>query len=137
MANGTKSEVLKMKVVVDSSILIDYLRGGNRWQDFLQGLPREVQLFLPTIVIFELFSGKSSKKVSAEKDILELIKKFTQIELNEVISIRAGELVRDIGTHISPQDYIIAASALSLNAHVVTLNEKHFSKISNLKLYPL
>lgn len=126
-----------MRLVIDSSILIDYLRGGTKWQDFLTNVPRQAQLFLPTIVILELFSGKSSKKISVAKDILNLFKKFTRIELTEAIAIQAGKFTRDIGTQIDPEDYIIAATALSLNGQVVTLNQKHFNQIPNLDLYPL
>ena len=123
-----------MKIVIDSSILIDYLRGGTKWQDFLRVSPRNAEFFLPTIVHFELFSGKSSKKSIVVKDILNLLKQFTHIELTETIAIKAGELCRDIGTHIDPEDYIIAASALELGATVLTLNKKHFEQIPYLAL---
>lgn len=126
-----------MKLVVDTSILIDYLRGGTKWQDFLVNAPRNAELFLPTIAIFELFSGKSTKKSLIAEDISNLLKRFTNIELDENIAQKAGELRRDVGHHISPQDYIIAASALEINGTVVTLNKKHFEQIPNLKLYPL
>lgn len=126
-----------MKIVIDSNILIDYLRGGTKWQDFLSDAPRNAELFLPTIVIFELFSGKSTKTSSVAKDILNLLKKFTQIELTETIAIKAGELHRDLGTHIDPEDYIVAASALEIGASVVTLNRKHFEQIPQLSLYSL
>ena len=126
-----------MKIVVDSSILIDYLRNGTKWQDFLNNAPRDTELFLPTIVIFELFSGKSSKKNSASKDIVNLFKKFAQIELTESIARKAGELYRDIGKHIDAGDYIIAASALEIRGAILTLNKKHFKQIPNLSIYPL
>ena len=126
-----------MKIVIDSSIIIDYLRDGTKWQDFLNEALRDSELFLPTIVIFELFSGKSTKKSSTAKGILNLLKQFTKIELTETIAIKAGELYRDIGTHIDAEDYIIAASALGIGGTVLTLNKKHFQQISGLQIYPL
>lgn len=126
-----------MKLVIDSSILIDYFRGGAKWQNFLHEAPRNAELFLPTIVIFELFSGKSSKKNSTAKDILNLCKRFTQIELGQTVAMNAGELYRDIGSHIDAIDYIIAASAFSIGGIVVTLNKKHFEQIPGLSIYPL
>lgn len=126
-----------MKIVIDTSILIDYLRGGNAWHNFLMGVEQDAQLFLPTIVVYELFSGKSSKKALVSEDIFVLIKKFKKIELDAAIAKRAGELYRDLGIHLGAQDYIIAASAFSIDAAVLTLNTKHFEQIPNLRLYSL
>jgi predicted nucleic acid-binding protein len=126
-----------MKIIIDSSIIIDYLRGGTKWHSFLKEAPRNAELFLPTIVIFELFSGQSSKNSTARKDILHLLQQFTFIELTETIAITAGDLYRQFGKHIGVSDYIIAASALELNASIVTLNKKHFEQITNLNIYPL
>lgn len=126
-----------MNIVIDSSILIDYFRGGTKWQEFLEDAPKDAELFLPTIVIFELFSGKSTKKSGVAKDILNLLKQFTSIELTIEIAIKAGELYREIGSRIDPADYIIAASAFSIGGKALTLNRKHFEKIPNLSLYPL
>lgn len=124
-----------MKIVIDSSILIDYLRGGIKWQEFLESAPQNAELFLPTIVIFELFSGKSAKKAQVATAILALLQQFTPIELTAAISQRAGELYK--GSHIDAVDYIIAATALELHASVLTLNTKHFQQITSLNLYPL
>lgn len=126
-----------MKLVIDTSILIDYFRGGLRWDKFLKQIETGVELFIPTIVIFELFSGDSSKDLDKEKDITHFLEEFTKIELNERIAKIAGELYRDIDKSLGVSDYIIAASALSINAQVVTLNEKHFIQIPNLQIYPL
>lgn len=127
----------KMRIIVDSSIFIDHLRGGRKWNDFLHDAPTDAELFLPTIVMFELFSGQSSKDEAARKDILELLQKLTHIELTEAIAIKAGELYRQFGKIIGVSDYIIGATALELNASLLTLNKKHFQLISNLVLYPI
>lgn len=124
-----------MKLVIDTSIIIDYLRGGIKWEEFLKGVDRESELFLPTGVVFELYSGQSTKKPSVSENILNLLKKFEAVDLNAGIAKRAGELCRDIGRHISPLDYIIAASALDMGGTVVTLNRKHFEQIPGLAVY--
>ena len=126
-----------MKIVVDTSILIDYLRDGTQWEDFLLTAPRNAELFLPTIVVFELFSGQSTKNVNVQKEIFELVEKFQKIDLTEKISKRAGELLRDMKFNLEVPDYIIAASAVEINGAVVTLNTKHFQKIPGLNLFPL
>lgn len=126
-----------MKFVVDTSILIDYLRGGSKWQEFLKDLSQEVELYIPTIVIFELFSGRSTKNIKARQKVEDIIMYLRKIELNDKIATHAGELYRDIRQTLQIPDYIIAASALQVNATVVTLNQKHFKQIPNLSIYPL
>lgn len=124
-----------MKLVVDSSILIDHLRGGSIWSQLLYDFKEDLELFVPTIVIFELFSGKSSK--DSVDQINKLLKVFKRLELNEKIARQAGELHRDAGKNIDSEDCIIAASALEIGASVLTLNKKHFAQIPNLPIYPI
>lgn len=126
-----------MKLVLDSSILIDHLRGGSKWGEILSNLEEEAQFFIPTIVFYELFSGKSSENAETSRKILHLVKSFQRIELNEEIAKKAGEIYRDITTRLGVPDYIIAASALAIGGTVVTLNRKHFELIPGLSLYSL
>jgi len=128
-----------VKIVVDSSIIIDYLRGGEKWDDFIFAAEDEQdpQLFLPTIVIFELYSGTSTRSIKKLQEMSYFISHFERIDLNEHIAMLAGELSRDASHRIQAPDYIIAASALSINATVLTLNQKHFEQIPNINLYPL
>lgn len=128
-----------MKIVVDSSIVIDYLRGGNKWADFIFSAEKgeETQLYLPTIVIFELYSGSSTKSAGKLREMIYFISQFQRIDLNNTIAKAGGELFRDTKQRLGAADYIIAASALSINATVLTLNKKHFEQIPHLSIYPL
>lgn len=126
-----------MKLVVDTSIIIDKLRGGTKWDDFLSTLDSNVELYLPSIIIFELFSGLSSKKTVASKKISEIRKYFTEVDLTPEIAKRAGEMNRDMKDSLDLPDYIIAATAMEIGAQVVTLNQKHFQKIPGLSIYSL
>lgn len=124
-----------MKLVVDTSVLIDYLRGGSRWKEILSELEEGVEFYMPTIVIFELFAGESSKNSDKLKEIKHFLTFFTQIELNQDIAKRAGEIYRDISRTLDLPDYLIAASALEIGAQVLTFNIKHFKQIPGLKIY--
>ncbi len=125
-----------MRVVLDTSVLIDHLRNGKASRSAFERLAKEkANIYIPTVVIYELFSGKSSKNASVEQEINQLIHNFKIIELSEKIAKVAGALYRDIGKTIGTSDYIIAASALEIDAIVVTLNIKHFSQISHLRVY--
>ncbi|MBI2329919.1 type II toxin-antitoxin system VapC family toxin [Candidatus Daviesbacteria bacterium] len=126
-----------MKLLVDTSVLIDHLRGGNAWKKVVAESGEDLKLFVPTIVIFELFSGQSTHDLSMVVKIYQLLDNFQKIELDENIAKIAGEFFRDAKHRIQVSDYIIAASALSINARVVTLNKKHFAQISGISIYSL
>lgn len=126
-----------MRVVVDTSILIDHLRGSPLWTRHI--LPKieaeEAELFAPTIVIFELFSGTSTRSSTTVRMVKELLSDFQIMDLTEDIAKRAGELYRDVDKTLQVPDYIIAASCLSIGGVLVTLNTKHFQQIQGLALY--
>lgn len=124
-----------MKLVLDTSIIIDYLRNGKVGVEFFNKVAEDTVFFIPTIVIFELFSGQSTKDPQKLKKIIDFIEYFQKIELTETIAQKAGEIYRDLSSTLQPPDYIIAASALETGGVVVTLNKKHFEPIPNLKLY--
>ena len=124
-----------MKLVCDTSILIDKLRGGKKWDEFLAGVGNDVELYLPSIVVFELYSGQSSKNKEVEKHLSRVVGHFEVVELTRKISKIAGEIYRDQAKDLEVPDYIVAATALEMDAEVVTLNKKHFNKIEGLRIF--
>ena len=127
-----------MKIIIDSSIFIDFLRGGKAGDLIFNKIEKlDAEIFIPTIVIFELFSGQSNKNSLIRTRTTNLIRNFKRIELTEEIAVHAGGLYRQFGKHIGVSDYIIAASALDIGGTVVTLNRKHFDQIPGLDLFDL
>ena len=126
-----------MKIIVDTSIFIDHLRGGTVWKKIVDEIGGDTGLFVPTIVLFELFSGESTKDPIVVSAIYRLLSNFRRIDLNEEISTQAGQLFRDTKKTLQVPDCIIAASALQVNAMVATLNKKHFEQVPNLSLYEI
>jgi|SRR3989344_5598277 len=126
-----------MKLLVDTSILIDNLRGGKQLEIFLNSINEDDILYISSIVIFELYSGLSSKKAVVFKKIFEFKKYFKIVDLDWDIARRGGEMNRDLNVELDSPDYLIAATAQEIGALVVTLNKKHFEKIPGLQIYPL
>ena len=125
-----------MKLIIDTNIIIDELRGGKKWDDLVGGFRKiDAELFLPSIVIFEIFSGQSSKNRKIKDKIDNLLGHFRLIDLSEGIAQKAGEIYRDNDSTLGVIDYIIAATAIEIGAQVVTLNKKHFSKIPGVSVY--
>ncbi|MEK9171177.1 MAG: type II toxin-antitoxin system VapC family toxin [Patescibacteria group bacterium] len=124
------------KVVIDTSIIIDFTRAGTgQLPDLIEAAKSdEIELFIPTVVILELWIGKSmqqSKNTAAAEKLFSGIKR---IDLVESIAKLAGKLLRK-NLLTGPMDAVIAASALELNAKLATGNRRHFEKVKNLRLF--
>lgn len=124
-----------MRFVIDTNILVDQLRGGNEWSKFSAFLTRDSEIYVPTIVAFELYAGTSSRKRAVVEKI-EAVKFFLKtIDMTWDIAKRAGQIYRERTIELDPADCIIASTAIELGAHVVTLNKKHFRQIKGVYLF--
>ncbi len=125
-----------MNYIFDTNIIIDGLRQNKRAEKiFSQFENTDDHLFISSITIFELFSGKSSKDKKQNQAINDLLKYFTEVDINLKIAKIAGEIYRDKIKDLGVPDYIIAATAIEIGAQVATLNLKHFQKIPGLSIY--
>lgn len=118
------------KMVVDTDILIDFLRGFSSAADFIE-LNSE-NIFISSVTVTEIYSGVKSEK--EEQDIEALLELITIINVNREIA-RDGGLIRKVytkshGTGII--DSIIASTALNHEMPLATLNQKHYPMIENL-----
>lgn len=124
------------KVVLDSDIIIDHLRDyGAALQTLLTfAAQKKLQLYIPSVVVTELFSGKETKKQERLFSLKKLLERFELVSNDQEISELAGLLMRDYPP-IKLADAIIAATALHLNAKLATRNQKDFDQIKGLKFY--
>ena len=124
-----------MKLLLDTSIVIDYLRRKDRESTKLVEIVREHHhLYISIITHTELFSGKSIWENEKRYETLEkLCLGFTILPVEEDISMKAGKIRAYYPTDLF--DAIIAATALHNNIPLVTLNTKDFEKIEGLELF--
>lgn len=122
------------QVLVDSSVLIDFLRRSDKTDTILFNLvSQQYQLYASIITHTELFSGKSVwEKKLARDELKKLFSGITFLSLDEAISEKSGQIKAK--SEINLLDAIIGATAILTQLKLVTLNVKHFSKIKQLKL---
>ena len=125
------------KVVVDSDFIIDYLRTSKGWLPDLISLQSqgEIEIYVSSMTVFELFAGHSSKK--DEPKILELVASFKVVAFDEKLAKFAGELTRDWKLSLPLADFIIASTAVYVEAEIATRNKDHFKGIPRLKFFTL
>lgn len=120
-------------VVIDTSIIIDFLRQPTKTDTYLETILSETpksELSISIISVQELFAGRSSKK--AEESIMTLILPLKILPYSFEIAKKAGEEIRESKSGLSFADAAIAATALSYNAALLTLNKKDFQGIEGL-----
>ena len=120
--------------LVDTSIIIDHLRGAEQARDLLIGGVRDgVELWSAVVVRTEVLAGMRSKE---KRSTLQLLGLFRWLDITTELADKAGELARTfLKSHrsIDTVDYLIAACALELNAELKTTNVRHFPMFEDLK----
>ena len=123
------------KVLLDTSILIDFLRRKSKSDSlFVKLLQQKYQLNISIVTHTELFSGKTiweNEKLHLE--IETLCSGLHMLPLETEISKKAGKIRAQNNTTII--DAIIAATAINHGLSLVTLNLKDFEDIEGLRLF--
>lgn len=120
-----------MKVLFDTSVLVDYLRGMEESKDVMERVrKKELDGYVSSLTEAELFAGKECEKESKREQIRALISLFTRLNVDNEICQKAGEYKRRYGLPLD--DCIIAATASLLKARVFTKNVKDFTPIKDI-----
>lgn len=111
-------------LLIDSNILIDYLRGRHVAINYLRSLP--VNFNVSVVNVAELYAGV---REGAERTQLDaFVRAFVTLPIDSDIAVVGGLYRRDFGrTHgTGLHDALIAATATVHNLTLVTLNQRHF-----------
>ena len=126
-----------MTLLLDTNIVIAYFKGEQGISEKV--LSRIEEITLSSLVVSELdYGAKSSQK--AQENLSKL---YSFIELVEIVpfDLECAKVLgtiksklRLLGKPTGEVDALIAATAISLNATLITRNQKHFENIEGLKL---
>ena len=118
-----------MTVLVDTDVLIDYLRGQRDTAAFLYSLGEPPMVSVITLA--ELWAGARPGEEARLRQALQVLR---LAKVDATIAERAGRLRRQFGpSHgTSLPDALIAATAVELGLTLVTLNERHFPMVEKL-----
>ena len=130
-----------MLYFLDSNVCIDYIRKGKKAvkidAKIFEVGPRNIKL--PSVVMAELMHGAYKSKKSAEtlKDTRDFLANFEIIPFDFMEAIAYGQIRANLerrGLLSGNNDMLIAATALTYNATLITNNTNEFSRIDGLKL---
>jgi predicted nucleic acid-binding protein len=120
------------ELIVDSSIVIDYLRGHAGAAEFMERARQAGELATHVVVAAEVFAGARDQR---ELNIIEgLIGQFRVHPIDASDSVGSLDLFKRhrLAHGVGWLDCLIAATALRLQLPIATLNEKHFAVFPDL-----
>jgi hypothetical protein len=112
------------RFLVDTDVLIEYLRGSAQAIRFLEGV--EGSLCVSAITVAELYSG--AKGEEEETALAQFLSAFEVIPVDEPLAVRGGLCRRDFGPRhgVGLADALVAVSAEDADAVLVTFNKRHY-----------
>ncbi len=116
----------KTQYLVDTDVIINYLKGMGKSKDFLMKIiDGKAVGFFSVITEAELLSGAKEKE--DEEDIYDVLDLMEAVEVKREIAASAGRLRRKYAAYNTKlPDAIIAATAKEKRLILATANENHF-----------
>jgi predicted nucleic acid-binding protein len=122
-----------MTVLVDTSVIIDYLRGDVGAELVLEHQRRRAPLHASEITRLEVLASMTPGEEGGTRSLMSI---FIWHDVDSLIAERAGELGRRwLASHnaIDSADLAIAATAIVTGCELLTCNVEHFPMFAELK----
>lgn len=121
-----------MTLLVDTSVLVDHLRGHRAARAVLDEGLAGGEVHASEVTRLEVLAGMRRREEAATRRLLSSLRWHP---LDDTVAERAGELGRAwLPSHggIDAADLAIAATAVLLEARLLTLNVRHFPMFADL-----
>lgn len=118
---------------VDSTVLIEHYRAKDKTKTFLFWMIQAYIVHIPSVVRYEVLRGDRLKddfwlNYFANKIVLPFDNACASTAAVIYATLKANNQL------IGAEDILIAATALTHNLPLATINTKHFSRVDNLRL---
>ena len=124
----------KPLICLDTSVLIDYFRKGNKRKTFFFKLAKDYRFAISVLTKFEILIGSNEEQRGFWE---QLFSAFEIIPLDQEEVEIASEIIKKLKSQnkiIELPDILIGATALTHGLKLATLNEIHFRRIESLSL---
>jgi len=124
-------------VILDSTFLIDVLRGKASVEELLGEVDVSGPPFVTSVTVMELYEGiYLAESTERERAVVEeMLDGINEIPFDRACGKRAGQINAELvaaGEPIDETDVMIAATALDYDLPVVTRNVDHFDRIDGI-----
>ena len=123
----------KLNYLLDTCILIDYLRGEPNVHNFLVKNTK-IKLSMSTVTMMELIIGAFNKR-----EVYYIQKAFKGIDIvyidSDISKIAENLIIKYSKSHnLQINDALIAATSIRMNVELITFNVSDFKYIPDVKL---
>ncbi|MCF6150662.1 MAG: type II toxin-antitoxin system VapC family toxin [Candidatus Kuenenia sp.] len=122
------------RVLIDTSVMIDFLRGVDKSKDWIDSINPENRL-ISFLTIAEIAAGCRNK--NELKKVERELKGYALVYLDSKCCKQSIEWYKDF--HLSHGvgflDCLIAATAYKKNVPIATLDDKHFKQITGISVF--
>lgn len=122
------------RAVLDSDVLIDYLRGSGPGRDLVRSLAREAGYRVTAVTAFELALGRSYRD---NPQPVHALVAAPLLVLTRRAGLRGGALLGELrrgGATIDVRDAMQAGICLEAEVTLVTRNLAHFERVPGLRV---
>lgn len=120
------SRVKGISCLLDTDIVIDFLRRRDYARQLLENWAGEGLLAISTLTHLEIYQGMKSGEEEATNIFLDGL---ISVAVDVLVARRAGKMLGELrsrGVTVGVGDAIIAATALQVNAPLLTNNVEHY-----------
>lgn len=122
-----------MKLVIDTDIFIDYFRSLRKARSYFESIGNSGDdVYFSAITEAELLSGKECSDEEKKRIIMDFLSQWTEIPVDNTVAQQGGEIRRKYEVELD--DALIAATAQSRDALLITRNTSDFKKIKGLEM---
>jgi tRNA(fMet)-specific endonuclease VapC len=122
-------------ILLDSSVLIELFRSTNKENTLFYKLASdETNFAISAITHYEIFSGSNYKQDSFWDNLIDSVE---ILDFDLQASLQAVQIYKELKKNnqmIDLADILIAATSISNNIKLATLNLKHFERIKVLEI---
>jgi tRNA(fMet)-specific endonuclease VapC len=123
--------------LLDTNICIALMKGEAEARRQIRNFAVN-EIGLPAIVVAELAFGAWKAEFAGRSlaNLEEVLKVYKVIPFDEAAAMQYGRIrseMQKAGTPIGPNDYLIAAITLALDATLITRNVREFERIPGLR----
>lgn len=120
------------RYLLDTDILVEYLRGSGQAAEYLEELGGE--LFVSAITIAELWAGVKGDEEEAALE--QFLLAFQVVGIDDTLARQGGLLRRQYGPSHGTglADALIAVSSIKSESTLVTFNAKHYPMVEQLQI---
>jgi len=120
------------RVLIDTSVLIEYFRKQKKQATLFVQLARDYEIAISVVTEFEWLVGFKDSNLEFGR---ELLNNIDILPFDSICAIQASNIYRRLKAKnqlIEISDIFIAATSLSYNLPIATINKNHFKRIDRV-----